>query len=83
MLELCLVQSAWDGRAAMCRFKIDDVVEINSVIFSKYTGRQGRITKVIPSRQQTATLDRYVVSFNETEEEKFWDIQLVLVSPPA
>jgi hypothetical protein len=83
MLELCLVQSAWDGRAAMCRFKIDDVVEIKTVIFSKHTGRKGRITKVLPSRQQTPTLDRYVVRLSETEEETFWDIQLVLVSPPA
>jgi hypothetical protein len=66
----------------MPRFKIDDIVEINSVIFSKHTGRQGRIQKVIPSKRQTQTLDRYVVRFNDLEEEKFWDIQLVLVSPP-
>jgi hypothetical protein len=63
----------------MCRFKLDDVVEINSVIASKHTGRQGRITKLVPSKQQTQTLDRYVVRFSESEEETFWDIQLVLV----
>ena len=67
----------------MCRFKIDDLVEVNSVIMSKHTGRQGRIKKVIPSKRQTQTLDRYVVGFNESEEEEFWDIQLVPVSPPA
>ena len=67
----------------MSRFKIDDLVEINSVIFSKHTGRQGRIKQVIQSRRQKQTLDRYVVRFNESEEETFWDIQLVLVSPPA
>ena len=67
----------------MGRFKIDDIVEINSVIASKHTGRQGRIKKVIPSNRQKRTLDRYVIRFNESEEETFWDIQLVLVSPPA
>jgi hypothetical protein len=66
----------------MSRFKVDDVVEINSVISSKYTGRRGRITKVIPSRQQTQTLDRYVIRFSESEEATFWDIQLIPVSPP-
>ena len=67
----------------MSRFKIDDIVEINSVIHSKHFGRQGRITKVIPNARQKQTLDRYVVLFNESEEDEFWDIQLVLVSPPA
>ena len=67
----------------MSRFKIDDLVEINSVIYSKHTGRQGRIKKVIPNKRQKQTLDRYVVRFNESEEETFWDIQLVLVPPPA
>ena len=67
----------------MARFKIDDIVKINSVISSKHTGRQGRIKQVIPNSRQKQTLDRYVVRFNESEEETFWDIQLVLVSPPA
>ena len=67
----------------MSRFKIDDVVEINSVIHSKHIGRQGRIKTVIPNARGKQTLDRYVVLFNESEEDKFWDIQLVLVSPPV
>ena len=66
----------------MGRFKIDDIVEINSVIHSKHTGRRGRIQQVIPNSRKKQTLDRYVVCFNESEEETFWDIQLVLVSPP-
>ena len=66
----------------MLRFKIDDVVEINSVIHSRHTGRQGRIKKVIPSKYQKRTLDRYVVHFGGLEEQTFWDIQLVAVSPP-
>jgi len=65
-----------------CRFKINDLVEINSAISSKHTGRQGRIKKVIPSKYQKRTLDRYVVHFGGSEEETFWDIQLVAVSPP-
>jgi hypothetical protein len=67
----------------MGRFKINDIVEINSAISSKHAGRQGRIKKVIPNNRKKQTLDRYVVCFNESEEETFWDIQLVLVSPPA
>jgi hypothetical protein len=67
----------------MGRFKINDIVEINSAISSKHAGRQGRIKQVIPNRRKKQTLDRYVVCFNESEEETFWDIQLVLVSPPA
>ena len=67
----------------MSRFKIDDRVEINSVIHSKHIGRQGRIKTVIPNARGKQTLDRYVVLFNESEEDKFWDIQLVLVSPPV
>ena len=67
----------------MWRFDIGDMVEINSVIASKHTGQQGRIVNVIPSKRQTQTLDRYVVRFNESEDQIFWDIQLVLVSPPA
>ena len=66
----------------MCRFKMDDLVEVNSVIMSKHTGRQGRIKKVIPSKYQKRTLDRYVIHFGGSEEETFWDIQLVAVSPP-
>jgi hypothetical protein len=67
----------------MWRFDIGNIVEINSVIASKHTGRQGRIVNVLPSKRQTQTLDRYVVRFNESEDQIFWDIQLVLVSPPA
>ena len=66
----------------MPRFKIDDIVQINSAIFSKRTGQQGRIKKVIPNKRQIRTLDRYIVVFG-TDEETFWDIQLVLLSPPA
>jgi hypothetical protein len=67
----------------MPRFKIDDVVEINSAIMSKRTGQQGRIKGIIPNKQQKQTLDRYVVVFGTSGEETFWDIQLVLVPPPA
>jgi hypothetical protein len=66
----------------MLRFKVDDLVEINSVILSKRTGQQGRIKQVIPNKQNIQTLDRYVVVFG-TDQETFWDIQLVLVSPLA
>ena len=65
----------------MTRFKINDIVEINSKIMSKRSGQQGRVKKVIPNKQQKRTLDRYVVIFG-TDQETFWDIQLVLVSPP-
>ena len=64
------------------RFKINDLVEIGSVISSKHTGRRGRIKKVILSKHQKQTLDRYVVDFGESEEETFWDIQLMAVSSP-
>ena len=67
----------------MTRFKIKDIVEINSVITSKRTGQQGQIKKVIADKQRIQTLDRYVVDFDKQEEDTFWDIQLVLVSPPA
>ena len=67
----------------MYRFKIDDIVEINSKIMSKRSGQQGRVKKVIPNKQQIQTLDRYVVDFDKQDEDTFWDIQLVLVSPPA
>ena len=67
----------------MSRFEIDDIVEVNSVITSKHAGRQGRVKKVIPNKQQRQTLDRYVVRFNESEEQTFWHIQLVPVSPHA
>jgi len=66
----------------MPRFKIDDVVEINSVIISKRTGQRGQIKKVIPNKEQIRTLDRYVVVFG-TDRETFSDIQLVLVSQPT
>jgi len=67
----------------MTRFKINDIVEINSKIMSKRSGQQGRVKKVIPHKQQIQTLDRYVVDFGKQDEDTFWDIQLVLVSPPA
>jgi len=67
----------------MTRFKIKDIVEINSVITSKRTGQQVQIKKVIADKQRIQTLDRYVVDFGKQDEETFWDIQLVLVSPPA
>ena len=67
----------------MTRFKINDIVEINSKIMSKRSGQQGRVKKVIPNKQQVQTLDRYVVDFDKQDEDTFWDIQLVLVSPPA
>ena len=67
----------------MTRFKINDIVEINSKIMSKRSGQQGRVKKVIPNKQQIQTLDRYVVDFDKQDEDTFWDIQLVLVSPPA
>jgi hypothetical protein len=66
----------------MPRFKIDDIVEINSVISSKWTGHRGPVKEVIPNKKQIRTLDRYVVVFG-TDQEMFWDIQLVLVSPPT
>ena len=67
----------------MTRFKINDIVEINSKIMSKRSGQQGRVKKVIPNKQQIQTLDRYVVDFDKQDEDTFWDIQLVLVSPQA
>ena len=67
----------------MTRFKINDIVEINSKIMSKRIGQQGRVKKVIPNKQRIQTLDRYVVDFDKQDEDTFWDIQLVLVSPPA
>jgi hypothetical protein len=67
----------------MPRFKIKDVVQINSVIMSSRTGQQGQIKQIIPNKQHTQTLDRYVVDFGKQDEETFWDIQLELVSPPA
>ena len=66
----------------MPRFKIDDIVEVNSVITSKRAGQRGPVKKVIPNKQHIQTLDRYVVVFG-TDQETFWDIQLVLVSPPT
>ena len=65
----------------MPRFKVDDIVEINAAIMSKRTGQQGQIKQIIQNKQNIRTLDRYVVVFG-IDQETFWDIQLVIVSPP-
>jgi hypothetical protein len=57
------------------RFSIGDVVEIESKIHRRFSGKRGVIIDCEISRH-THTLDKYTVRFDGQEIETFWDIEL-------
>jgi hypothetical protein len=58
------------------RFRIGQIVEINSSIFNHFQGRNGVVTHVHVS-QHSHTLDKYELALpGHPERKRFWDIQL-------
>ena len=60
------------------RFKLGDTVKIMSSMRSRFAGQTGPVIEIKPS-PRAQTLDKYVVRFENSDQETFWDIELSAV----
>jgi transcription antitermination factor NusG len=60
------------------RFKLGDKVKIMSSMASQFAGKTGPVIEIKPN-QRLQTLDKYVVQFENSDQETFWDIELSVV----
>jgi hypothetical protein len=62
------------------RFQTDQKVIITGPIATKYRDREATVINVLPSRHSrpgVTSLDKYVVRFEDGDQEEFFDIQLI------
>ena len=67
----------------MSRFNIGDIVFISRSIFSRYRNRQATVVGVYPvsfSLQGIPSLATYTVRFDDGEEVRFYETQLMRVT---
>jgi hypothetical protein len=67
-------------RSAVGRFEIGQKVLITGAIITKHRGRKGTVISVQPSRYtrpSNTSLDKYLVQFEDGDQVRFFDIQLV------
>jgi hypothetical protein len=65
------------------RYEKGEFVVVRDVIFSRREKQVGRVISVKPSKWATSSLDKYVVTFPDGEQEEFWDVQLERSRPAS
>ena len=60
----------------MPRFATGDSVRILTVIATRHAGRLGMVKTAKYNSRQNATLDKYLVEFEDGQQSWFWSIQL-------
>ena len=69
----------------MSRFQVGQKVVVTGPMSTKYRGREATVIAVQPSKRSrpgVTSLDKYVVRFEDGDQEEFFDIQLAASEPP-
>ena len=70
----------------MSRFQVGQKVVVTGPMATKYRDREATVIAVQPSkrtRPNVTSLDKYVVRFEDGDQEEFFDIQLAAAKPPV